>query len=147
MEEMSLEIRTFDKKVFYEKAINAHIFTSKYWRKIGKNEYHNPGAARIVFESNDKIFNLLFSDILISTNEKQEIIIRSMDSWSKIIQEKPYYNLLDLNKARQIFSIYTTKGLDNLDPEEIFEYSWAKGIIEIAKVQKLTIPFHIGGGF
>ena len=146
MEEIKLEIKTIDKLINYATK-KVFIFTSKYKKKLGKNEFHNPGPARIIFELKNKIINLLFMDLMIETDKQGNVLARSSDFWEKIIQKKEYYNFEDLKKAKELFIIYKTKGLEYLKPDEISEYSWAKNVVEVFKVQTLKIPFYIGGGF
>lgn len=141
-----LTIKTKE-ELFEQEIIVAHIFTNKYSRKLVKNEFHCPLAAKIVVENEDKINLFILAKPIIQVDEKGDINIITNATMDQIRQVKPYFTKEELKKTINLFKLYKYKSSLGLVVEEALEMGKINMIMELEKVIKIKIPFEIGGGF
>lgn len=140
-------INTLDvKKEFsYE---SAHIFTENYKIKIRKNELHAPLAAKVIIESDNKIYSFILKQPIIKVDDMREIHIWSPSKFEDASYEKHVVPTeLEKKQIKRHIKLLKAKAQMGLTPEEVAEYIESASDFEMLKLRDKKIDPMIGGGF
>ena len=124
----------------------AFIFTTKYQRKLNKNELHNPLACKLIIQTENSIFQfLLVKSIIISKNNK-DIEVYTIFEFEKVTQKIPYFSE-NSQKFKLLEKIYNSSKVFELSSQEIIDQDLVKTFNEHNRILDLEISSKIGGGF
>ena len=146
MDKRQLRIYALDKEVNHDIKM-VHIFTSKYSKKIRKNEVHTPKAAKLVVENENKLLLYTLLNPIIKSDKNGNIELFIAQEWKKIIGKKEYYSDDEIKISKHMSELYHSKKNLGLSVSEMIEKDHFSAIADFEKVLKIKIPYIIGGGF
>lgn len=146
MEIRKLRIFTIDKEKNHDVTM-VHIFTSKYSKKIKKNEVHTPKAAKLIIENDKQLIQYILLNPIIHSDGDGNIELHIAHEWEKIIGKKTYFSPEEIKVSKAIYDLYHAKKNLGLSVSEMIEKDKNNAIVDLEKVRKIKIPYIIGGGF
>lgn len=140
-------LNTFDKKNQYN-FIKMTIFIEKYKIKAKKNQIIIPEAAKIIIESNNKIYSFVVLSPIIEVDNDGNANCWTSSSFKEATYKEAYYETPQEKKnIKRNIKLLTAKAQLGLTANEIIEFSELKSTKTIVELIDNKSNTMIGGGF
>lgn len=135
-----------DKKNSYEFE-KVFVFSSKFTRKIIKNNFLFPKACILIIVTYKKIIRFTLLNSFVISDTSGNIDVFSSHKMNKLIGEEDYFNQEEMQKNKLLLSLYESNSNFGISVAETIEREKLLTIKELSILLKRKINPIIGGGF
>lgn len=139
-------VNSRDKRNSYEFQ-KVFIFSSKFTRKITKNNFFFPKACILIIVTNKEIIRFTLLNSFVTSDNSGDIQVLSSHKMSKLIGKKDYFNQEEIKKNKSLLSLYESNSNFGISVAETIEREKLLTIKELLILLKRKINPIIGGGF
>ena len=140
-------LNTFDKTEEYEFK-KMTVFIDKYKIKAKKNQIITPEAAKIIIESDSKMYSFVVLSPIIQIGEKGDSHCWTSSSFKQATYLETYYRTSEeKNNIDKNIKLLNAKSKLGLTPSEVIELAALKSIYAATTLIEKKSNNMIGGGF
>lgn len=146
MEIRKLRIFTIDRQKDHDIKM-VHIFTTKYSKKIKKNEIHTPKSAKLIVENDQQLIQYTLLNPIIYSDQDGNVDLHVAHEWDKLIGKEEYFSDKETKISKKFNDLYHAKKNLGLSVSEMIEKDRYSAISDFEKMKKIKVPYIVGGGF
>ena len=126
----------------------AHIFTTKYNKKIKQKDLHCPLTAKLVIEFDGLVTSFYLPTPILKSTKEGILDVFVDEEFDKITRKVPFIeDLKTFKEDERLFRLLEVKKSVGLSLDEIFLYSKLQILLELKKLIEKTEVLEKGGGF